>query len=132
MQRPTVRSATSAVHPVPRDASFDRTLAFRSRPGEFISDRCRRYGTDLFETCLLLQKTTCMTGPRGTKPLCDSDKFIRQGATPRRVQKTPFGEGGVQVWIMRHTVIARRCSYRCRRMLGSGISPPRARAAGAP
>lgn len=81
---------------VPRDTAVDSSLAFIADPYQFISRRCRRYGADLFETRLLLQRTICMTGPEAAKLFCDPDKFSRRNAAPRRVVKTLFGKGGVQ------------------------------------
>jgi len=81
---------------IPRDPALDSSLAFLAEPYEFISKRCRRFGADLFETRLLLQRTICMTGPGAAELFSDPDKFTRQRAAPRRVVKTLFGEGGVQ------------------------------------
>lgn len=52
---------------IPRDKSFDSTLALIWDPYHFISKRCRRYGADLFETRLRLQRTICMTGPEAAR-----------------------------------------------------------------
>lgn len=81
---------------IPRDRALDSSLAFLAEPYDFISKRCRRYGGDLFEARLLLRRTICMTGPAAAELFSDPDKFVRQGAAPRRVVKTLFGEGGVQ------------------------------------
>lgn len=82
--------------PIPRDESPDGTLALARDPYGFISKRCRRYRSDLFETRLLLQKTVCVTGPRAAELFYDPDRFARSGASPGRLRKTLFGEGGVQ------------------------------------
>lgn len=81
---------------IPRDKRFDSTLALFRDPYEFISKQCRRYGSDLFQTRLLLQKTICMTGPQAAELFSDPSRFIRRGATPGRIQKTLLGRGGVQ------------------------------------
>lgn len=80
----------------PRDKSFDSTLALIRDPYEFIAKRCRRYGSDLFQTRLMLRKTICMTGPEAAELFYDEERFVRRGATPGRIQKTLFGRGGVQ------------------------------------
>ncbi|MFC0809028.1 cytochrome P450 [Ensifer sp. P24N7] len=67
-----------------------------SDPYRFISSRCRRYETDLFETRILLQKTICMTGPEAARLFYDANRFARHGAMPVAIQKTLLGEGGVQ------------------------------------
>lgn len=81
---------------VPRDKSFDSTLALIRDPYGFISKRCRRYRSDLFETRILLQKTVCVTGPEAAKMFYDPSRFARSGAMPGRIQKTLLGRGGVQ------------------------------------
>ncbi|CAD7025760.1 cytochrome P450 [Pseudorhizobium halotolerans] len=81
---------------IPRDRSFDSTLALLLDPYGFISKRCRRYGADLFQTRLLLRPTICMTGPEAAELFYRQDLFARSGAAPGRVQKTLFGQGGVQ------------------------------------
>lgn len=67
---------------IPRDKRFDSTLALFRDPYEFISKRCRRYGSDLFQTRLLLQKTICMTGPQAAELFSDQSRFIRRHARP--------------------------------------------------
>ena len=81
---------------IPRDKNPDSTLALMSDPYGFISKRCRRYHSDLFETRLLLRKTICMTGPEAARLFYDPSRFVRSGAPPGRIEKTLFGQGGVQ------------------------------------
>lgn len=65
-------------------------------PYRFISRRSQQHGTDLFETRLMFQPIICMTGPEAAELFYDQSRFTRAGAAPARVQKTLFGEGGVQ------------------------------------
>ena len=81
---------------IPRDKSLDSTLALLRDPYRFISKRCRRYQTDLFETRLLLEKTLCLTGPEAARLFYDPDRFMRRDAMPGAVKKTLLGQGGVQ------------------------------------
>lgn len=81
---------------IPRDSLPDGTLALFRDPYLYISKRCRRFGTELFRTRILLQDTICMTGPAAAEVFYDPARFIRHGAAPMRVQKTLFGRGGVQ------------------------------------
>ncbi|WP_119682015.1 cytochrome P450 [Indioceanicola profundi] len=81
---------------IPRDESFDSTLALFLDPYGFISKRCRRYGADLFLARILLRKTICMTGPEAAELFYRPDLFVRRGAMPGRIQKTLLGRGGVQ------------------------------------
>ena len=81
---------------IPNDKNPDSTMTLMLEGYNFISDRCRRYDSDLFETRLLLQKTICMTGPEAAELFYDSERFQRQGAAPQRLLKTLFGAAGVQ------------------------------------
>ncbi|MBM9595136.1 cytochrome P450 [Roseitranquillus sediminis] len=81
---------------IPRDQSFDSTLALLFDPYGFVSKRCRRYGADLFQARLLLRPTICMSGPEAAELFYRRDLLVRRGATPGRIQKTLFGRGGVQ------------------------------------
>src|SRR5215475_9242894 len=47
---------------IPRDNSLDSTPALLSDGYRFISKRCRRHQSDVFETRLMLRKTVCVTG----------------------------------------------------------------------
>ena len=82
--------------PIPRDASFDATLALIRDPYGFVRKRCQRYGSDLFETRLLLRRTVCMTGPEAARLFYDPDRLVRRGALPELIRSTLLGRGGVQ------------------------------------
>ncbi|MFI0404821.1 cytochrome P450 [Actinomadura sp. 3N508] len=75
---------------------LDSTLPLAARPYGLLSSRARRLNRDVFDTRLLLQKTTCMTGADAARVFYDPDLFIRAGAAPRRLSLTLFGENGVQ------------------------------------
>lgn len=79
-----------------RAGHFDSTLALLRDPYGFISRECRRLGSDLFATRLLLGQTICLTGPEAAELFYDPDRFVRHGAMPGRIQKTLTGEDGVQ------------------------------------
>lgn len=81
---------------IPRDKNLDSTLALLRDGYEFIPKRCQRYQTDLFETRILFEKFICMRGAEAAKVFYDNDFFERRGVVPPRVQKTLFGERGVQ------------------------------------
>jgi fatty-acid peroxygenase len=81
---------------IPRDTSLDATLALKRDPYGFISARCRRLGSDWFQTRLLLRDTVCMTGREAGTLFYDPSRFVRDGAAPVALQKTLFGRGGVQ------------------------------------
>jgi fatty-acid peroxygenase len=81
---------------IPRDKSFDSSLSLFLEGYNFISKRCARYQSDIFETRLMLQKAVCMRGEEAARIFYDTDKFQRNGAMPKRARKTLVGEGGVQ------------------------------------
>ena len=81
---------------IPRIAGIDSTLPLLLEGYEFISNRCDRYQTDIFQTRLVLESTIYMRGQSAAQIFYDTDKFSRQKAALKRVKKTLLGEGGVQ------------------------------------
>ncbi|MFD1083747.1 cytochrome P450 [Micromonospora andamanensis] len=81
---------------IPTDRSPDSTLAFLRAGYRFIGQRCDRYGTDIFQTRLLLEPTICLRGRAAAELFYDADRFTREGAMPARGQRTLTGRGGVQ------------------------------------
>jgi fatty-acid peroxygenase len=81
---------------IPNDGSIDNTLTLVAEGYRFISNRCERYHTNIFQTRLLFKQTICLRGEEAAKVFYDTEKFSRQNAMPKRVQKTLVGEGGVQ------------------------------------
>jgi fatty-acid peroxygenase len=47
---------------IPRNRSLDGTLALLSDGYKFISHRCRRHRSDVFETRFMLRNAVCVTG----------------------------------------------------------------------
>jgi fatty-acid peroxygenase len=62
----------------------------------FVSNRCERYESDIFQTRLLFEQTICFRGEAAAQVFYDTEKFSRQHSAPKRIQKTLLGEGGVQ------------------------------------
>ncbi|MBQ1027899.1 cytochrome P450 [Micromonospora sp. C95] len=81
---------------IPTDRSPDSTLAFLRAGYRFVGTRCERYGTDIFQTRLLLKPTICLRGSAAAELFYDTDRFVREGAMPARGQRTLTGRGGVQ------------------------------------
>lgn len=81
---------------MPRDGRSDRILAVLAEGYEFITRRCARLDTDVFETTLQFEPTICMRGEAAAELFYDEGRFTRHGAAPSRLEKTLFGEGGVQ------------------------------------
>jgi fatty-acid peroxygenase len=86
----------TVVMQTPQDNSLDSTLTLLREGYPFILSRRRQLGSDVFETRLLLQPTLCMGGEEAAKLFYRPEFFERKGAAPARVNKTLFGEGGVQ------------------------------------
>ena len=81
---------------IPRDQSPESTLALLRDPYGFVSKRCARLQSDVFQARIRLRPTICMQGAAAAEVFYDPDRFVRQSATPGRIQKTLFGRGGVQ------------------------------------
>ena len=81
---------------IPKDKSLDSTLALAFDGYEFVSKRCERLQTDIFQTRLLLRQFICLRGEEAARVFYDNERFERKDAAPSRLKKTLFGEGGVQ------------------------------------
>lgn len=81
---------------VTQDKGIDNTLALLKDGYLFINKRVNEYQCDMFETHLLGQKVICITGEKAAKLFYDPEWFQRNGAAPKRVQKTLFGENAIQ------------------------------------
>jgi len=81
---------------IPRDASFDGSVSLLREGYDFIRNRCERLGSDVFRVRLLMQDTICMTGEDAARLFYDDRRLQRAHAAPRMLQKTLFGQGGVQ------------------------------------
>ncbi len=68
---------------IPQDRPLDSTFALLSEGYEFISNRCARYESDIFETRLMLRKAVCMKGEEAAKVFYEPDRFTRRGALPK-------------------------------------------------
>ncbi len=68
---------------IPQDTRFDSTLSLLSEGYGFIPNRCRQFGSDLFETRLMLTKAVCMSGAEAASQFYRADRFTRRFAMPR-------------------------------------------------
>lgn len=69
--------------PIPRDPAPDSSIALLREGYGFIPTRCRRCGSDLFETRLMLQRAVCMTGADAARQFYRPDQFTRRGGMPQ-------------------------------------------------
>jgi len=81
---------------IPKDKNFDSSLILLRDGYEFIQKKRQKLGSNIFRTRLMLKETICMSGKEAAEVFYDTEKFQRKGATPKRVQKTLFGQKGVQ------------------------------------
>jgi fatty-acid peroxygenase len=75
---------------------MDSTLGILKKGYTYFGEKFDARNTDVYPTRLFLKKTIAIRGRDAAKLFSDREKFIRKGATPKRFQKTLFGEGGVQ------------------------------------
>ena len=81
---------------MPKEKGLDHTLNVLRDGYTFILNRRDKYDENVFETTILGEKTICLTGKEAAELFYDNENFKRSGAAPKRVQKTLFGEDGVQ------------------------------------
>lgn len=81
---------------IPRDKTLDATLSLLSDGYEFIGKRCRKYGTDIFQTRLMGKRMVCISGEEAARIFYDPTRFQREGVLPYRIKASLFGKGGVQ------------------------------------
>ncbi len=81
---------------IPRDPNPDSTLALLSEGYQFISNRCERFGSDIFQTRLLLKKAICVLGEEAAAMFYQDSRFTRVGAMPPTTLKLLQDKGSVQ------------------------------------
>ena len=62
----------------------------------YIPNRRHSFHSNIFKTRLFGQKVICLGGKEAAELFYDNNKFKRNGATPKRVVKSFFGENSVQ------------------------------------
>ncbi|MDX2264407.1 MAG: cytochrome P450 [Hyphomicrobiales bacterium] len=82
---------------IPRDASFDATLALLRHGYEFVSRRADSLGADIFRTRLLLSPVICMRGAEAAALFYAPGRFLRDGAAPPTTVRLLQGRGSVQL-----------------------------------
>lgn len=90
------RTNMTKTRSIPREKGLEKGPSVLREGYLYILNRRKSFQSDVFETRLLGQKAICMGGEEATKLFYDPEKFICEGAMPKRVQKTLTGEKGVQ------------------------------------
>lgn len=80
----------------PREEGLDHSLSLLREGYMYIPNRKKSFASNIFETRLLGQSAICMSGEKAAELFYDEAKFMRNGVAPKRLQKTLFGEEGVQ------------------------------------
>ncbi|WP_346930586.1 cytochrome P450 [Clostridium sp.] len=81
---------------VKQDKTIDSSIDLSQEGYMFIKNKIDQYKTDIFETRLLGKKVICISGVEGAKIFYDQELFQKNGALPKRVQKTLFGVDAIQ------------------------------------
>jgi fatty-acid peroxygenase len=80
---------------IPRDDALDSSLALKAEGYDFIGNRCRRFGVDIFEARLLGKRFYCVSGADAAHMFYAPGRFTRQGALPASVLHLLQDEGSV-------------------------------------
>ncbi|QDP39004.1 cytochrome P450 [Radiobacillus deserti] len=80
---------------LPHDRSVDNSIAVMREGYHFIQNRLDKYKTEVFEARILGEQAICMSGEEAARLFYDTNKFRRNGAVPKRVQKSTFGVDAV-------------------------------------
>ncbi|GKV56825.1 fatty-acid peroxygenase [Sporosarcina sp. NCCP-2222] len=81
---------------LPKENGLDHTFDLLTEGYRFMQKRFDSFQTKVFETRLMGKKMICMVGREAVELFYDASRFQRSGAIPKRVQKTLFGEKGIQ------------------------------------
>ncbi|TDM07104.1 cytochrome P450 [Macrococcus lamae] len=82
--------------PIPVDKGIDKTLTVMKEGYEYVSNRTKKFNSDIFETRVLGGKRAMViSGKEAAELFYDNDKIERKGTLPPRVVKTLFGKGAI-------------------------------------
>ncbi|UEM05435.1 cytochrome P450 [Skermanella rosea] len=81
---------------IPRDKTPDSTLSLLREGYRFIPNRCRRHGSDIFGTRLMLRPAVCMSGPEAAREFYSPGRFTRKQAIPKPTLMLLQDKGSVQ------------------------------------
>lgn len=81
---------------IPRDATFDCSLAVLNDGYRFISRRCERNQSDIFRTRLAMRPAVCVTGEDAARMFYQPDRFTRKAAMPPTTLLSLQDRGSIQ------------------------------------
>jgi fatty-acid peroxygenase len=102
---------------IPSHTRLDYSFALLHEGYTFISKRCERYGSDVFETRLMLKKVICMMGAEAAQVFYEPGRFTRQGALPKSTLTLLQDNGSA-------FVIDGEAHHRRKQMFMSLMTPP--------
>jgi fatty-acid peroxygenase len=82
---------------IPRDEAVDSSLAFKAEGYDYIGNRCRRFGSDIFEARLLGRRWYCVRGAAAARMFYVPGRFTRRGGLPLSALRLLQDEGSVAV-----------------------------------
>lgn len=81
---------------IPIDRASDSTMAFFREGYDFISNRCDRFGSDIFQARIMLRNVIYMRGPQAARLLYGEKGLTRRGSMPQTVLRLLQDKGSVQ------------------------------------
>jgi fatty-acid peroxygenase len=80
---------------IPGKRTTDESLSLLREGYRFISNRCLRFGSDVFETRLMLRPVICMSGAEAAEMFYKSGRFTRWAAIPQTALRLLQDQGSV-------------------------------------
>lgn len=80
---------------IPKTAGVDNTSSLINEGYHFFINRHKEFDTNIFETRLMGRKTIGLVGEEAAKIFYDTEKFKREGAMPKPLKMSLFGEGSL-------------------------------------
>ncbi|UIJ73334.1 cytochrome P450 [Aurantimonas sp. HBX-1] len=80
---------------IPRETTIDASPSLLREGYTFISTRCARHGTDVFQTRIMGRTAYCLTGAEAAEIFFEPDRMTRRGALPRSTLRLLQDEGSV-------------------------------------
>lgn len=81
---------------ISKEETLDHSAALLREGYLFISNRMKKFQSDLFETRVMGKKVVCITGEEAARVFYNTEFFKRKGAAPYRVQQSLFGVNAIQ------------------------------------
>lgn len=80
---------------IPSVNAIGNALSFLDYGYDFLHQKRKELDSNIIAIKLMGMEVICLAGEEGTRLFYDTEKFQRNGAVPKRVQKTLTGEGAV-------------------------------------